>query len=206
MTTKIRRLTAGGLVAVAALALGACASWSTFPPTGGGSSLSPGLFPAPQVMSAALAYCHQRTDPSSPLVYNLPAGVSEGSWERIGLLLGEGARPMTADDRNVWSIEQIRIRGNAAQVDVVYLDRGVYQLATVHLEKPSLTPWRADYLQRWWIPVATPVANDPTAMSDQSDQSDQSDTSDTSDTSDQSDMSDQSDTSDPSDMSDGPDA
>ena len=202
MTPSIRRLVATCLLASLASA-GGCASWSTYPPTAGGDSIAPGLYPAPQVMSTALAYCHQRTDPSAPLVYNLPAGVSEGSWDRIGMLLGGDARPMTTDDRNVWSIEQVRIRGNAAEVDVVYLDRGVYQLATVHLEKPSLTPWRADYLQRWWIPVATPVANDPAVTSDQSDTSDLSDPSDPSDPSDSSDPSDPSDQ---SDQSDGTDA
>ena len=204
MTPSIRRLVATCLLASLASA-GGCASWSTFPPTAGGDSIAPGLYPAPQVMSTALAYCHQRTDPSAPLVFNLPAGVSEGSWERIGLLLGGDARPMTTDDRNVWSIEQVRIRGNAAEVDVVHLDRGVYQLATVHLEKPSLTPWRADYLQRWWIPVATPEPNDPRLIVSPvepatPEANDPSDTSDTSDTSDPSDTSDQ------SDMSDGPDA
>jgi len=210
MTPSIRRLVATCLLASLASA-GGCASWSTFPPTAGGDSIAPGLYPAPQVMSTALAYCHQRTDPSAPLVFNLPAGVSEGSWERIGLLLGADARPMTTDDRNVWSIEQVRIRGNAAEVDVVHLDRGVYQLATVHLEKPSLTPWRADYLQRWWIPVATPVANDPRLIVSPvepatPEANDPSDPSDTSDTSDPSDPSDTSDSSDSSDQSDGTDA
>lgn len=192
MTTMFRRFAATCLLATATV-LGGCASWSTFPSTTGETSLAPGLYPAPQVMSAALAYCHQRTDPSAPLIYNLPGGVSEGTWQRIGLLLGEGASPMTTDDRRVWSIEQVRIRGNAAEVDVVYLDRDVYQLATVHLVKPSLTPWRADYLQRWWIPVATPVANAPSDSSDSSNPSDTSEASDQPEASDQFDAPDESD-------------
>ena len=159
--------TASPILALAAFALlslpfAGCASWSTFPPVEGRDSFAPGLAPAPDVMAKSLAYAHARTGRGEPLVFNLPPDVSAGTWGTVEIKLRpEGATPMKPGDREVWSIQQVRLRGNVAEVDIVYLDQGVYQLATVHLSSKPFEPFRADYLQRWLVPVEAPVANDP---------------------------------------------
>lgn len=159
--------TASPILALAAFALASlpfagCASWSTFPPVEGRDSFAPGLAPAPDVMAKSLAYAHARTGRGEPLVFNLPPDVSAGTWGTVEIKLRpEAATPMKPGDREVWSIQQVRLRGNVAEVDIVYLDQGVYQLATVHLSSKPFEPFRADYLQRWLVPVETPVANDP---------------------------------------------
>lgn len=159
--------TASPILALAASALlslpfSGCASWSTFPPVEGRDSFAPGLAPAPDVMAKSIAYAHARTGRGEPLVFNLPPDVSAGTWGTVEIKLRpEGGVPMKPGDREVWSIQQVRLRGNVAEVDVVYLDHGVYQLATVHLSSKPFEPFRADYLQRWLVPVETPVANDP---------------------------------------------
>ncbi len=148
--------------ALLSLPFAGCASWSTFPPVEGRDSFAPGLAPAPDVMAKSLAYAHARTGRGEPLVFNLPPDVSAGTWGTVEIKLRpEGATPMTPGDREVWSIQQVRLRGNVAEVDIVYLDQGVYQLATVHLSSKPFEPFRADYLQRWLVPVEAPIANDP---------------------------------------------
>jgi hypothetical protein len=159
--------TASSILALAAsallsLPLAGCASWSTFPPVEGRDTFSPGLAPAPDVMAKSLAYAHARTGRGEPLLFNLPADVSAGTWGTVEIKLRpDGGVPMKPGDREVWSIQQVRLRGNVAEVDIVYLDQGVYQLATVHLSSKPFEPFRAEYLQRWLVPVETPVANDP---------------------------------------------
>ena len=157
--TAILALAASALLS---LPIAGCASWSTFPPVEGRDTLSPGFAPAPDVMATSLAYAHARTGRGDPLVFNLPPDVSAGTWGTVEIKLRpEGATPMTPGDREVWSIQQVRLRGNVAEVDIVYLDQGVYQLATVHLSSKPFEPFRADYLQRWLVPVEAPIANDP---------------------------------------------
>ncbi len=159
---KAMRLLAAGLALTVPLLSIGCANWSTFPPVEGRDSFSPGLAPAPDVMAKAIAYAHQRTGRGEPLVFNLPLDVSPGTWATVEIKLrAEGGVPMKPGDRMVWSIEQVRFRGNVAEVDVVHLEQGVYQLATVHLSCRPFEPFRADYLQRWLVPVEPPVANDP---------------------------------------------
>ena len=159
--------TASPILALAAstllsLPFAGCASWSTFPPVEGRDSFSPGLAPAPDVMARSLAYAHARTGRGEPLVFNLPPDVSAGTWGTVEIKLRpEAGVPMKPGDLAVWSIQQVRLRGNVAEVDVVYLDQGVYQLATVHLSSKPFEPFRAEYLQRWLVPVETPSANDP---------------------------------------------
>ena len=159
--------TASPILALAAstllsLPFAGCASWSTFQPVEGRDSFSPGLAPAPDVMARSLAYAHARTGRGEPLVFNLPPDVSAGTWGTVEIKLRpEAGVPMKPGDLAVWSIQQVRLRGNVAEVDVVYLDQGVYQLATVHLSSKPFEPFRAEYLQRWLVPVETPSANDP---------------------------------------------
>ena len=45
--------------------------------------------------------------------------------------------------------------------DVLYLDRGVWQLATVKFTGGALAPFHLDSITRWVIPATAPTANDP---------------------------------------------
>ena len=76
-------------------------------------------------------------------------------------MLGNGAKPMEAGDLNVFSVQQLRLSGGTAEVDVTYPERGVYQLMTVKLEGGPVIPWRVQWAYRWVIPATAPVANDP---------------------------------------------
>jgi hypothetical protein len=68
---------------------------------------------------------------------------------------------MRNGDENVCSVQQIRHSGGRAEVDVVYPDRGVYQLLTVRLTNGGLAGWRIASTYRWMIPATAPLANDP---------------------------------------------
>lgn len=159
--------------AAAALLLlqGACAALATYPPVAGGTPLTPGLPPVPEVMAKALIYAHARTGEGEPLLFNLPEGISPGVWASVAQTINTAnrplglaeARPMLADDRRVWSVSQVRVRAFKAEVDVVYLDREVYQMATVHLASQPMRGYQAEYLQRWLIPIDAPVPHWPGA-------------------------------------------
>ena len=61
----------------------------------------------------------------------------------------------------VYSVQQLRLSGGTAEVDVTYPERGVYQLMTVKFEGGPVIPWRVQWAYRWVIPATAPVANDP---------------------------------------------
>jgi hypothetical protein len=166
---RVRPFIAALLAASALMAQAACVVHATYPPVAGGNPLTPGLPPVPEVMAKALVYAHARTGEGEELVFNLPPGISPGVWAgvrqsintAIESLGAAAARPMEPGDARVWSISQIRIRGFAAEVDVVYLDREVYQMATVHLATEPMRSYQAEFLQRWLIPVEAPVPHWP---------------------------------------------
>lgn len=146
-----------------------CVMHATYPPVAGGNPLTPGFPPVPEVMAKALVYAHARTGEGEPLVFNLPEGISPGVWAGVRQAIDTAieplgaspARPMEPGDTRVWSISQVRVRGFAAEVDVVYLDREVYQMATVHLATEPMRSYQAQYLQRWLIPIEPPVPHWP---------------------------------------------
>lgn len=98
------------------------------------------------------------------IAFNLPAGLAESTWRRVGELLGEGARPMTVADDRAYSVQQLRIDGGVAEVDVVYPDRGVYQLMTVRLRGGAFADWKVLSAYRWVTPCAGPVPNAPVGV------------------------------------------
>jgi hypothetical protein len=155
--TSIRVLAALLLAAVPA----ACTAVSTYPPTAGTTKMTPSVSPGPELMAGAIKEAHRVTKGSTPIVFNLPSGLSSGTWERVAQQLPSGARAMRGGDENVYSVQQLRLSGGTAEVDVVYPDRGVYQLMTVKFEGGAVVPWRVQWAYRWVIPASIPVANDP---------------------------------------------
>lgn len=155
--TSLRVLAAVLLVSVPA----ACTAVSTYPPTAGTTKMTPSVSPGPELMASAIKEANRVTKGAQPIVFNLPAGLDAGTWRRVANLLPEGARPMRAGDEAVFSVQQLRLSGGTAEVDVTYPERGVYQLMTVKLEGGPVIPWRVQWAYRWVIPATAPVANDP---------------------------------------------
>jgi hypothetical protein len=155
--TSLRVLAAVLLVSVPA----GCTAVSTYPPTAGTTKMTPTVAPGPELMAAAIKEASRVTNGKQPIVFNLPAGLDNGTWRRIAGLLPDGARPMRAGDEAVYSVQQLRLSGGTAEVDVTYPERGVYQLMTVKFEGGPVIPWRVQWAYRWVIPATAPVANDP---------------------------------------------
>jgi|LauGreDrversion4_2_1035121.scaffolds.fasta_scaffold98213_2 hypothetical protein len=145
--------------------LGGCNMKAAYPQQDGWQQLDPFLDPVPQVMARALDASHAATDPSVPLVWNLPPGMQKTVWNKVSTLLGPGAVAMTKDGERVWSVERVRVNGSFAEVDVLWRNAdGLWQLMTVHLEGAALAPYRVTYLQRWRLPESrVPSCNNPGA-------------------------------------------
>jgi hypothetical protein len=159
MTTRV--LAALLLIVVPA----ACTAVSTYPPTSGSAISKPNVSPGPEVMAKAIKEAHRITGLSGPVVFNLPAGLEQSTWSRVQTLIGENATPMPRDiaagDEQVFSVQQLRLSGGVADVDVVYPERGVYQLMTVKLKGGPMLSWRVESAYRWVIPATAPIANAP---------------------------------------------
>ena len=97
-------------------AVSACTPYSTFPPDDTGEALVPWMYPMPQLMSKSLRTTYDKTagaldtaDGLPTLVYAIPADISTGVWQQVGVDTGiEGARQMTEADMfqgtPVWAI------------------------------------------------------------------------------------------------------
>ncbi len=115
---------------------------------------------------AVLGVARAAKDPNQEaVVFNLPAGVQSTVWKRVESRLSSRTtlpvRAMTDGDAIVYSVEQIRLNGGKAEVDVLYVDRGIWQLATVKFSGGVFSGYQLDSVTRWVIPVTAPTANDP---------------------------------------------
>ena len=166
---RLRRLVPALLLAVMA----SCTPYSTFPPVETGEAILPWMYPVPQVMSKSLRATYEKTvgplelpDGTPTLVYAIPAGASQGVWDQVGSGTDiEGARPMVEEDMfdgvGIWAVEQVRIRNQRAEVDVIFPVPDGYERATVILEANPLEPYRVKFFQRWRVPVEPPVYTGP---------------------------------------------
>lgn len=149
------------LLCVAVLLAG-CAASATYPPTAGKAVVPANTPPLPQVMASALRYAQQRGNPNVALVFNLPPDTLQAAWDDVGRRLGDGTRPMTADDKEAFTVRQVRLDGGKAEVDIVYPSpEGVYQIMTVHLEGAFGVDFRPMFVQRWLIPAKAQAFNPP---------------------------------------------
>lgn len=166
---RLRRLVPALLLA----GLASCTPYSTYPPVETGEAILPWMYPMPQVMASSLRTTYEKTvgplelpDGTPPLVFALPAGISEGVWTQVGLETDiDGARPMTEDDMfagvGIWAVEQVRIRNQRAEVDVIFPVPDGYERATVILQSNPFEPYRVEFFQRWRVPVEPPVYTGP---------------------------------------------
>ncbi len=170
--SRIRRMLARTLECVLPLvvvaAVSGCTPYSTYPPDDTGEALVPWMYPMPQLMSKSLRTTYDKTvagldtaDGTPTLVFALPADISGGVWDQVGVDTGvDGARPMVLEDVElgtpVWAIEQIRVRNLRAEVDVIFPVRTGYERATVILESEPFRPFEVAFFQRWRVPVEAP--------------------------------------------------
>ena len=155
---QIRSLAASVLLACVPAA---CTAMSTYPPVAGKTISTPSVSPGPEVMAGAIKEAHRITNPNSEIVFNLPAGLPENTWNRVAYLLPDSARAMEPGDEHVYSVQQVRISGGQAEVDVVYPEGKVYQLMTVKFNGGPLAGWSVAWAYRWRIPAQKPTPNDP---------------------------------------------
>ncbi|MFM1832516.1 MAG: hypothetical protein RLZZ461_832 [Planctomycetota bacterium] len=166
----------GRVLPIAVIAtVSACTPYSTYPPDDTGEALVPWMYPMPQLMSKSLRTTYDKTagaldtaDGLPTLVYAIPADISTGVWQQVGVDTGiEGARQMTEADMfqgtPVWAIEQIRVRNLRAEVDVLFPVNTGYERATVILESEPFKPFDVKFFQRWRVPVDPPVYTGPKA-------------------------------------------
>lgn len=168
---RIARFVAPVLLLATVFASFACTPMATYPSEAKAKLAMPWMYPIPQVMAKSLASTYNKTmetiDGTQPqLVYNLPAGIPEGVWQQVAIDTGvEGARAATTEDMlngtPVWTVERIAIRGQRAQVDVVYPDGRIYQLASVILRAKPFQSFHVTAFQRFLIAKATPEINNP---------------------------------------------
>ncbi len=166
----------GRVLPIAVIAtVSACTPYSTYPPDDTGEALVPWMYPMPQLMSKSLRTTYDKTagaldtaDGLPTLVYAIPADISTGVWQQVGVDTGiEGARPMTEADMfqgtPVWAIEQIRVRNLRAEVDVLFPVNTGYERATVIFESEPFKPFTVKFFQRWRVPVDPPFYTRPKA-------------------------------------------
>ncbi len=138
-----------------------CTPLATYPPVEGTHFLAPWIAPCPEVMAEGLRYAHVQTGKDEPLIFNLPPGTTMLVWKDVQKRLGDDAEPMSEPGQMTWTVEQVRIRGLKAEVDVGYPDGNTYQLMTVKLKSTAFGKFVPDYVQRWFIPLAEPTPNYP---------------------------------------------
>lgn len=165
------------ILAMLVLWCSACTPMSTYPTEGKGEALLPWMYPVPQVMAKSLAETYRKTVPNGaeadhPLVYNLPAGISERVWKQVAIDTQiEGARAATPEDYEngtmVWSVQRVAVRGLKAKVDVVYQSGSVHQLAIVSLTSPPLGLFNVTAFQRLLITTDPPAIHNPVAESNE---------------------------------------
>ncbi|MDZ4755167.1 MAG: hypothetical protein SGJ11_11835 [Phycisphaerae bacterium] len=150
--------------ALAGLAAAGCVARKTFPPTTGKSYIDPSIAPLPGMMAAAIKEGHARSSVAGgEIVYNLPAGMRKQAWKRISELLPEASRPSVPGDRQVVSVEQVRLDGSIGQVDILVPQGDYFQLYTLHMQGAIFDPWKVTTAQPWTIRNEPPACNNPWA-------------------------------------------
>ena len=157
------RMTVLGVVALALAGVtGGCAPFATFPPDSDtGIKIYPWMAPAPEVMATSLRQVHARVSPDTPLVYNLPAGMTATAWKYVQNKLGPDARTMVDGDKVFLDLQRFGIRNTKAFADISVWNDGVGFLVTVSLERNNVMPFKVNNLQRFYISMSEPRPNTP---------------------------------------------
>ena len=136
-----------------------CAPTATYPPVEGSFGLNtPTYEPVPTIMADAIRYVHLHHGSDHPLAFNLPAGTSAKTYDRVIKRLGAG-KPQTADDEWACYIQQVRSRGLNAEADVIFAqDNAPPAFLTLYLRK-ELSNYSVNHVKRWQLPAELPGPN-----------------------------------------------
>ena len=147
---------------------GGCAPFATFPPDSDtGLRIYPWMAPAPEVMATSLRQVHARVSPDTPLIYNLPAGMTATTWKYVENKLEPDARVMVEGDRVFLDLQRFGVRNTKAFADISVWKDGVGFLVTVTLERDNVMPFKVTNLQRFYISMSEPSPNHPVSNDDQ---------------------------------------
>ena len=139
-----------------------CAPFATFPPDSDtGIRIYPWMAPAPEVMATSLRQVHARVSPDTPLVYNLPSGMTSTAWKYVQNKLGPQARPMVDGDKVFLDLQRFGIRNTRAFADISVWNDGAGFLVTASLERNNVMPFKVTNLQRFYITMSEPRPNTP---------------------------------------------
>ena len=138
-----------------------CSSFSTYPPDGKGLRIYPWMAPGPEVMATGLMQAHARVAPGQPLIFNLPAGISQLAWDDVQNRLGPDAQPMKPGDKIVWNLERYGVNNTRAFADIGYWNNGKAVLITVSMERENISPFKVTHVQRWYVQMNEPDCQNP---------------------------------------------
>ncbi len=147
--------------------LAGCAPWATYPPVEHTEGLArPAYEPVPTLMAKAITFAHDRYMAADEVVINLPEGVTPNVYNIVLRKIGRG-RPMTDNDENAYTVQEIRTRGPEAQVDLVYpRSDGLHELVTLYFKNHLIDGWKIESTRLWRIRVERPQANYPMVAPD----------------------------------------
>lgn len=163
---RLALLLAIGL-SVAAISTG-CTAWATYPPIPGAAQIGrPEFEPVPTIMAEAILFAHDRHGEAigiqDEIVFNLPEGTSPNTYDRVIYRLRKTelpARWMTEADDTAIHIESVRIRANAAQVDIIYPRQdGHHELVMLSMRQKFFNQYEVEGSRLWRIQVAVPGAH-----------------------------------------------
>ena len=151
----------GSLVTLAAVALvlSACGSpYVNIPSqTGDVASSNPNTREVREVQIQALATVMEREELAGPVRIELPPGSDGLSYAAVASRLGEDVITPADDDveaATTLGVEQIRIRGWDAEVDVLKPSTGgVQQIVTVYLRRAPTAGWTVERTRTWRGPA-----------------------------------------------------
>ena len=149
------------LSVVAAPLLTGCSPFTTYPPDGKGPLIYPWMAPSPEVMSTGLLQAHARVAPGQPLIYNLPAGISQLAWDDVQDRLGPDAQAMKPGDKIIWNLERYGINNTRAFADIGYWNNGKAVLITVSMERENIGAFKVTHVQRWYLDMSKPECQNP---------------------------------------------
>jgi hypothetical protein len=164
-----RRFTALSLLTLALTGLSSgCAPFATFPPDSDtGLKIYPWMAPAPEVMATSIRQTHARVSPDTPLIYNLPAGMTQTTWQYVQNKLGPDARAMVEGDKVFLDLKRFGVRNTKAFADIAVWNDDAGFLVTVSLKRNNVMPFRVTNLQRFYISMSEPMANYPVSRADE---------------------------------------
>ncbi len=136
-----------------------CSSVATYPPIETKNLLAPPSSanePVPTIMGKIITYSHEHYGGMDSIVFNLPEGVDNKTYDIVGGFVG-GATPMSTTNELSYHITELRMRGLSADADVVFPSAsGIYGMATIQLKSSILGDWEVVNDRIWLIPIETP--------------------------------------------------